>query len=57
MKRIASKQAQFVITGMTEDQDLVYGEGFRKVKLYADKNGKDQLFELISGHHPVLADD
>jgi len=57
MRRIESKQSAFMIMRLTEDTDLVYGEGFRRVKHYADKHGVDGLIELIAGDHPVLADD
>jgi hypothetical protein len=57
MKRMGSKEAQFVITCMLEDPSPVYGGGFRRVKKYGDKHGARQTLELIAGDHPVIPDD
>ena len=40
---------------MLKDPDLVYGEGFRRVKKYAEREGLSSWLELLSKKNPDLS--
>ncbi len=47
LRRIGGVEADFLITNMLKDKDPVYGEGFRRVKAYAETEGLANWLRLL----------
>jgi hypothetical protein len=55
LKQMApGEEANFIIESMLRDQDRVYGEGFRRVKKYVEKNGLSDWLALMAEKDPEL---
>jgi hypothetical protein len=50
------READFIIESMLRDDDLIYGEGFRRVKRYVERNGISGLLTLLSEQDQRLPD-
>jgi len=46
----SGREVQFVIDNLISDPNPVYGDGFRKVKAYTDKNGLSDLLKYLKSH-------
>jgi hypothetical protein len=55
LRRIGGQDADYVIDGMLTDPDPIYGEGFRRVKTYAEKNGIPAWLRLLKAKNPDLS--
>ncbi len=53
LRKIGGEEAEFIIHNMLNDEDPVYGEGFRRVKGYAEKEGLVGWLQLMK--NPELA--
>jgi hypothetical protein len=47
LQKMGTDQAGFIIDNMENDPDAVYGEGFRRIKRYAEANGLDGWRRLM----------
>jgi hypothetical protein len=54
LRKMGGPGAEFVIDGMLKDPDPVYGEGFRRVKAYADDKGIAAWLRLLKQKNPDL---
>jgi len=54
LRRTGGREAEFVIDGMLKDPDPVYGEGFRRVKAYAEEKGIAPWLRLLKEKNPDL---
>ncbi|UCH83581.1 MAG: hypothetical protein JSW50_14185 [Candidatus Latescibacterota bacterium] len=55
LRRIGGVEAEFLIEGMLRDSDPIYGEGFRRVKAYAEKEGLASWLKLLKKKNPNLS--
>jgi hypothetical protein len=55
LRRIGGQDADYVIDGMLTDPDSIYGEGFRRVKAFAEKNGMPAWLRLLKAKNPDLS--
>ncbi len=55
LRKKGGKEAEFVIDNMLKDPDPVYGEGFRRVKRYAEKEGLQSWLKLLRKKNPDLS--
>jgi hypothetical protein len=56
LKQMApGEEANFIIESMLRDKDRVYGEGFRRVKKYVEKNGLSDWLALMTERDPDLS--
>jgi len=55
LKQIApGEEGDFIIESMLRDEDKIYGEGFRRVKKYVEKNGISEWLALLVRDDPRL---
>lgn len=54
LRALGGENADFVIDNMLKDPDPVYGEGFRRVKRYAEKEGLQAWLKLLQEKSPDL---
>jgi hypothetical protein len=47
LRRLGGRESEFLIENMLKDEDPVYGEGFRRVKRYAEKKGLASWIKLL----------
>lgn len=47
MRKVGTPEAEFVMQRLIEDNDPVYGDGFRRVKRYAEENGLASWLDLL----------
>jgi hypothetical protein len=52
LRKTGGPEAEFVIDGMIRDPDPVYGDGFRRVKAYAEENGVGPWLRLLKKKNP-----
>jgi LIM domain/Protein DA1 len=57
MRKLDTREAAFVVYTMREDQDPVYGEGFRRVSRYVENHGVDAWLRVLSMESPVMAEE
>lgn len=50
------RETDFIIESMLRDDDLIYGEGFRRVKRYVERNGISGWLVLLSEENQRLPD-
>jgi hypothetical protein len=55
LRRIGGAEADYVIDSMLTDPDRVYGEGFRRVKAYAEREGIRAWLQLLEEKNPDLS--
>jgi len=55
LRRIGGREADYAIDGMLTDPDRVYGEGFRRVKAYAERYGVPAWLRLLKEKNPDLS--
>jgi hypothetical protein len=48
------READFIIESMLRDEDEIYGEGFRRVKRYVERNGISRWLALMADEGPGL---
>ncbi|MDP8238156.1 MAG: protein DA1 [Candidatus Hatepunaea meridiana] len=46
-KRMYTKRGQFFLNGLDKSTDPVYGEGYRKIAIFADKNNIHEVLEML----------
>jgi hypothetical protein len=51
LRQAGRPEAEFIIDNMMHDDDPAYGEGFRKVRDYAEKKGLDKWRRLLKKKH------
>jgi len=54
LRKTRGAEAEFIIDGMLKDPDRIYGEGFRRVKAYAEKEGIPAWLRLLKEKNPDL---
>ena len=55
LKQMApGREADFIIESMLRDEDEIYGEGFRRVKRYVERNGISRWLALMADEGPGL---
>jgi hypothetical protein len=54
LTRSGGLEAEFVIDGMLKDPDPVYGSGFRRVKMYVEREGVRAWLRALEKRHPDL---
>lgn len=54
LKRTGGPEADFVIDGMLKDPDRVYGSGFRRVKMYVEREGVRAWLRALEKRRPDL---
>lgn len=47
LRKTCGEDAEYIIHGMLNDNDPIYGEGFRRVKAYAEKEGLSAWLNLL----------
>jgi hypothetical protein len=52
---IGGREAEYIIENMLKDSDPVYGEGFRRVKTYAEREGVSAWLDLLKSKKPMLS--
>ena len=52
LRKTGGREAEFVIDGMLKDPDRIYGEGFRRVKTYAEREGMPAWLRLLDEKNP-----
>ncbi|UCG53373.1 MAG: hypothetical protein JSW58_07420 [Candidatus Latescibacterota bacterium] len=55
LRKIGGAEAEYVIETMLRDDDPIYGEGFRRVKAYAEKNGLASWLKLLKKRNARLS--
>ena len=55
LRRIGGVEAEYVIDNMLKDDDPIYGEGFRKVKSYAEEKGLASWLRLLKKKNATLS--
>jgi hypothetical protein len=55
LRETGGYDAEFVIDNMLKDPDEIYGEGFRRVKRYAENEGIQSWLELLKKKNPDLS--
>jgi hypothetical protein len=55
IKRIGGPEAEFIMENMLRDEDPEYGEGFRRVKSYAEREGFAAWLKLLSSTEPMTS--
>lgn len=53
LRKIGGPEAEFIMQRMIDDDDAVYGEGFRRVKRYAEENGLADWLVLLKKNQPL----
>ena len=54
LRNIGGDEAEYTIYMLENDEDEVYGEGFRRVRHYADENGLAGWLKLLKKRNPRL---
>jgi hypothetical protein len=55
LRKIGGEYADFVIENMLKDPDPVYGEGFRRVKRYVEREGTQSWLKRLKKKNPDLS--
>ncbi|NIO28577.1 MAG: protein DA1 [Candidatus Latescibacteria bacterium] len=55
LRKIGGREGEFIIENMLNDKDPIYGEGFRRVKRYAEKNGLASWLKLLKMKDPSIS--
>jgi len=55
LRKVGGVEAEYVIDGMIKDNDPIYGDGFRKVKSYAEENGIANWLKLLKRKNATLS--
>lgn len=50
LRKVGGKEAEFIMQRMIDDDNAVYGEGFRRVKRYAEENGLARWLVLLESN-------
>ena len=55
LRKTGGTEAEYVIANLLKDPDPVYGEGFRRVKAYAETEGLSAWLRLLEKKNPDLS--
>lgn len=55
LRRMDGSEAEYIIDTMLRDEHPVYGDGFRRIKHYAEENGIASWLRLLKEKNPNLA--